>query len=283
MWHLGQCRFLKGPADGCSYFFRWNVRGVGRASVEMEVCFPKNPSSRATLPKMMTSENKMYSSIIFHSSRTDPTKRHDQPSIGGLALSASTVQPVHRPWSSFIVLPRGPSRGTLGLAAKGNFFAIYNGVPVGPDNNSQHCVPYSSIRGAQKRPIPFRLAPGCHPPLKSSPALATNLGYPQLALSILSTSHTPPLGVLQENGLLHLLCTCPPDHGRTSPHWAPALVGAPGQILPLHPPIVEGCVLGSGLGCSLVGPCSTICSAPGTSSSVIPNFRKGHGCQGGPW
>ena len=85
------------------------------------------------------------------------------------------------------------------------------------------------------------------------------------------------------NGLLLLLHTHLPAPGRTTPHQAPTLVGAPGQTWPLHPPIVEGYVLRCGPGCSLVGPCSAFCSTPGTSSSIGPSFGKGHGCQGSPW
>ena len=43
-----------------------------------------------------------------------------------------------------------------------------------------------------------------------------------------------------------------------------------------------GLCAGGGLDCSLVGPCSAICSDPGTSSSISLNFRKGHRCQGSP-
>ena len=154
---------------------------------------------------------------------------------------------MHRLWSSFTVPPRGPGRGTLDLAVRGNLFSGHNGVPVGPDNNSQCCVSHSFTGGAQRRPVSFGLAPGCHPHPESSPAPATNLGYPQFVPSILSTSHIP-LGALWENSLLHPPYTRLPAHGKTGPHWTPALVGASGQIQPLHPPIMEGCVLGSGLG-----------------------------------
>ena len=92
--------------------------------------------------------------------------------------------------SSFFVPPRCPGRETLDLAMRGNLFCRDTGVPVGPDNNYQCHVPRSSIRGAQKRPISFGLAPACHPHLESSPAPATNLGYPVLVPSTLPTSHT---------------------------------------------------------------------------------------------
>ena len=127
-------------------------------------------------------------------------------------------------------------------------------MPVEPDSNFQCHIPYLSIGGAQKSPISFGLAPGCHLPLGSSPAPATNLVYQPLIPSTLPTFHSPPLGVLQEGGFLYLPHTCQLAPAGNVLHQAPAPVGTPGQILgkvvqPLHPPTVEGYVQGNGQCC----------------------------------
>ena len=75
--------------------------------------------------------------------------------------------------------------------------------------------------------------------------------YQLLIPSTLPTFYTPLLGVLQENGFLHLPCSHQPAPGRNAPYWAPAPVVAPCQIprkvvQPLHPPTVEGYVWGMG-------------------------------------
>ena len=129
--------------------------------------------------------------------------------------------------------------------------------------------------GSLKEAHIFRLVIGCCPHVELSLPPAKNLGYPLPTPSILSTFHTLPLGVWQEKGFLGLPHICQPAPGRTAPHQAPALVGAPGQIKLLHLPIMEGYVLGGWQGCSLVGPCSASCSAHGTSSSIGPDFGKG--------
>ena len=146
---------------------------------------------------------------------------------------------------------------------------------MGPDNNFQCHVPHSSIRGAWKRLISFRLAPECCPHLESSPAPATNLGYPPLIPSTLPTFHTPLPGALKANGFLHLPHTHQPALGRTTPHWAPTPVGATGQIQPLHPPMMEGYVLGSGQGWSPVRPCGAFCSTPGPPPPLVPALGRG--------
>ena len=194
----------------------------------------------------------------------------------------SIAEPGHRQQSSFIVPPRGPSKGTSDLAARGNPFDRDNGVLVGQGNNFQCHATHPFIEGAQKSPISFRLVPGHHPHLELFLCPATTLGYPLPSPYILSTFHTLPLGVQWEKGFLGLPCTCQLTPGRTTLHQAQALVGAPGWIQLLHLPIVEGYVLGSWWGCSLVEPCSTSCSAPRTSSSVSPDFGKGPGCPDGP-
>ena len=165
---------------------------------------------------------------------------------------------------------------------RGNLSGRDNQVLVGPDNNCQSCVPYSSVKGAQRRPISFGPTPGHHPHLESSPTPTTNLGYLPLVPSIPPISHTPPLRVPLGNGFPCLPYTCQPVHGRTAPHQAPALVGAPGQIQPLHPPLVEGYVMGSQQGCSLVRLGGAFGFGLGTSSSISPNFRMGHGHLGSP-
>ena len=153
---------------------------------------------------------------------------------------------------------------------------------MGPDNNCQPCVLYPSIEGAQRRPISCGPTPGHHPHLESSPAPTINLGYLLLIPSIPPISHTPSLGVLLGNGFLHLPYTHQPVHGRTVPHQAPVLVGAPGRIQPLHPPIAEGYVMGSWQGSSLVRLGSAFGFTLGTSSSTGPNIRMGCRCPGSP-
>ena len=137
----------------------------------------------------------------------------------------SIVEPGCRLWSSSTVPPRCPSRGTLDLVARGNLFDGDNKVPVEPDSNSQCCISHSFVGGAQKRPVSFRLAAGCHLLPESSPAPATNLVYQLLIPSTLPTFHIPLLGVLWENGFLCLPCTHQLAPGRNAPHWVPAPVG----------------------------------------------------------
>ena len=83
----GRVDSLRGPPMGVATSSDGTLVEAGGASLEMEVWLPKNPSSRATLPKTISSENETYHSIILCNSRTDPAKRHGQPGIGRLVLS----------------------------------------------------------------------------------------------------------------------------------------------------------------------------------------------------
>ena len=84
----GEVDSLRGPLTGAATSLEGTLVGAGGTSLETEVWLPKNPSSGATLPKMIASENKKYHSIILHNSRIDHTKRHCWPDIGRLALLA---------------------------------------------------------------------------------------------------------------------------------------------------------------------------------------------------
>ena len=81
---------LWGPPMGVASSMAPSLVEVSRESLETvnSVQFLKNPSGRATLPKMISSEKETYHSIISCNSRTDLAKRHDWPYVGGLALSA---------------------------------------------------------------------------------------------------------------------------------------------------------------------------------------------------
>ena len=142
-----------------------------------------------------------------------------------------------------------------------------------------HTHPLRELEGG---PYLLGQPPECHPHLESSPAPATNLGYLLLISFIPTISHTHPLGILPGNGFLHLPCTCQLVHGRTTPYQAPMLVGVPGQIWPLHPPVAEGYVMVSWQGCSLVRPGSVFGFILRTSSSIGPDFGMGHRLPGGP-
>ena len=84
--------------------------------------------------------------------------------------------------------------------------------------------------------------------------------------------HIPPLWVLGKSHFLCLPLACWLAPEGNNQHLAPALVGAPGQILgkavqPPHPPrflspTEEGYAQGNGWGFPLVRPCSASCSAP---------------------
>ena len=91
------------------------------------------------------------------------------------------------------------------------------------------------------------------------------------------TVHTPVLRVLPENGFLHLPSTHQLAHGRASPHQAPAPVRAPGEILPHHPPIAEGYMLGSWQDCCLVRLCGTFFSTPGPPPPSVLTLGRGMG------
>ena len=93
MWHLGCSRFLKGsPERGCLHhgdLFYWNMVEVGRDSPGMVTLAQslKNPSSGATLSRMVSSEKDTYCSILSLNSRTHLARRHGWPSIGRLDFS----------------------------------------------------------------------------------------------------------------------------------------------------------------------------------------------------
>ena len=272
----GRVDSSRGSPTGMATSSEGTLMDVGGASLGVEVQLPKNPSGRATLPKTVSSENETYWSIILCSSRTDSAKMCGWPGIGDWSFWPSIEEPGCRSQSSFIVPPRVPCKGSSGLVARGNPFGRDNGVPVGQGNDSQCCATHSSVEGAQKRPISFGLVPGHHPHLELSLSPATNFRYLLPTRSILSTFHTLPLGLLQEKGLLGLPHTCQPAPGRTTLHCAPTPVGVPGQIQ-LYLPIMEGYVLGSWWGCSLVEPCGTSCSAPGPPPPLVPTSGRGTG------
>ena len=84
----GGVESLRGPLVGVATSSDGTSVGAGGTSLETEVWLPKNPSSRATPPKMISSENEKYCSIVLCNSRMDPAKRHGWPGIGRLALTA---------------------------------------------------------------------------------------------------------------------------------------------------------------------------------------------------